>query len=79
MNIGLITAAKRFDETKGFKFISYAVWWIRQSIMQAIAENSRVVRLPLNKVSAIQKGASAFSKLEQEFERAPSHEEISVL
>ena len=70
-NIGLITAAKRFDETKGFKFISYAVWWIRQSIMQAIAENSRVVRLPLNKVSAIQKVASAFSKLEQEFERAP--------
>lgn len=76
-NIGLITAAKRFDETKGFKFISYAVWWIRQSIMQAIAENSRVVRLPLNKVSAIQKIASAFSKLEQQYERTPSNEEIS--
>jgi RNA polymerase primary sigma factor len=78
-NIGLITAAKRFDETKGFKFISYAVWWIRQSIMQAIAENSRVVRLPLNKVSAIQKIAHAFSKLEQEHERAPSNQEISEL
>ncbi len=78
-NIGLITAAKRFDETKGFKFISYAVWWIRQSIMQAIAENSRVVRLPLNKVSAIQKVAQAYSKLEQEFERAPSNDEISEL
>lgn len=77
-NIGLITAAKRFDETKGFKFISYAVWWIRQSIMQAIAENSRVVRLPLNKVSAIQKVAAAFSKLEQEYERAPSNDEISA-
>jgi RNA polymerase primary sigma factor len=76
-NIGLITAAKRFDETKGFKFISYAVWWIRQSIMQAIAENSRVVRLPLNKVSAIQKIAAAYSKLEQQHERAPSNEEIS--
>lgn len=78
-NIGLITAAKRFDETKGFKFISYAVWWIRQSIMQAIAENSRVVRLPLNKVSAIQKIAGAYSKLEQEYERAPTNEEISKL
>ena len=78
-NIGLITAAKRFDETKGFKFISYAVWWIRQSIMQAIAENSRVVRLPLNKVSAIQKIAQAYSKLEQKHERAPSNEEISEL
>jgi RNA polymerase primary sigma factor len=75
-NIGLIIAAKRFDETKGFKFISYAVWWIRQSIMQAIAENSRVVRLPLNKVSAIQKVSQAFSRLEQEYERAPSNEEI---
>ncbi len=76
-NIGLITAAKRFDETKGFKFISYAVWWIRQSIMQAIAENSRVVRLPLNKVSAIQKIANAYSRLEQEHERPPSNEEIA--
>lgn len=75
-NIGLIIAAKRFDETKGFKFISYAVWWIRQSIMQAIAENSRVVRLPLNKVSAIQKVSQAFSRLEQEYERPPSNEEI---
>jgi len=78
-NIGLITAAKRFDETKGFKFISYAVWWIRQSIMQAIAENSRVVRLPLNKVSAIQKIASAYSRLEQQHERAPSNDEIGEL
>lgn len=78
-NIGLITAAKRFDETKGFKFISYAVWWIRQSIMQAIAENSRVVRLPLNKVSAIQKIANAYSKLEQTHERTPSNFEISEL
>jgi len=75
-NIGLIIAAKRFDETKGFKFISYAVWWIRQSIMQAIAEHSRVVRLPLNKVSAIQKASQAFSKLEQEYERPPSNDEI---
>lgn len=75
-NIGLIIAAKRFDETKGFKFISYAVWWIRQSIMQAIAENSRVVRLPLNKVSAIQKVAQAFSQLEQKYERPPSNDEI---
>lgn len=75
-NIGLIIAAKRFDETKGFKFISYAVWWIRQSIMQAIAENSRVVRLPLNKVSAIQKVAQTYSRLEQEFERPPSNDEI---
>jgi len=78
-NIGLITAAKRFDETKGFKFISYAVWWIRQSIMQAIAENSRVVRLPLNKVSAIQKISQAYSKLEQKFERAPSNEELGEM
>ena len=78
-NIGLIIAAKRFDETKGFKFISYAVWWIRLSIMQAIAENSRVVRLPLNKVSAIQKVAQAFSQLEQRYERAPSNDEIGEL
>jgi RNA polymerase primary sigma factor len=78
-NIGLIIAAKRFDETKGFKFISYAVWWIRQSIMQAIAENSRVVRLPLNKVSAIQKVAQAYASLEQKFERPPSNDEIGEL
>lgn len=78
-NIGLIIAAKRFDETKGFKFISYAVWWIRQSIMQAIAENSRVVRLPLNKVSAIQKVAHAYASLEQKFERPPSNDEIGEL
>jgi RNA polymerase primary sigma factor len=78
-NIGLIIAAKRFDETKGFKFISYAVWWIRQSIMQAIAENSRVVRLPLNKVSAIQKVAQAYDSLEQKFERPPSNDEIGEL
>lgn len=78
-NIGLIIAAKRFDETKGFKFISYAVWWIRQSIMQAIAEHSRVVRLPLNKVSAIQKVAQAYSLLEQKYERAPSNDEIGEL
>jgi RNA polymerase primary sigma factor len=78
-NIGLIIAAKRFDETKGFKFISYAVWWIRQSIMQAIAEHSRVVRLPLNKVSAIQKVAQAYSTLEQKYERPPSNDEIGDL
>ena len=78
-NIGLIIAAKRFDETKGFKFISYAVWWIRQSIMQAIAENSRVVRLPLNKVSAIQKVSQAYSALEQKFERPPSNDEIGEM
>ncbi|RMG77632.1 MAG: RNA polymerase sigma factor RpoD/SigA [Bacteroidetes bacterium] len=78
-NIGLITAAKRFDETKGFKFISYAVWWIRQSIMQAIAEHSRVVRLPLNKVSAIQKVARKASELEQQHERMPTAEELSEL
>lgn len=78
-NIGLIIAAKRFDETKGFKFISYAVWWIRQNIMQAVAENARVVRLPLNKVSAIQRVSHAFSKLEQRFERPPSNDEIAEL
>jgi RNA polymerase primary sigma factor len=78
-NIGLITAAKRFDETKGFKFISYAVWWIRQSIMQAIAEHSRVVRLPLNKVSAIQKLARTIAELEQKYERVPTAQELSEL
>jgi RNA polymerase primary sigma factor len=76
-NIGLIKAAKRFDETKGFKFISYAVWWIRQSILQALAEHARIVRLPLNKIGSINKINQAFSKMEQEFERAPTPEEIA--
>ncbi len=74
-NLGLIKAAKRFDETKGFKFISYAVWWIRQSILQAIAEQSRIVRLPLNQVGSLSKISKAFSKLEQEYEREPSPED----
>jgi RNA polymerase primary sigma factor len=76
-NLGLIKAAQRFDETKGFKFISYAVWWIRQSILQAIAEQSRLVRLPLNQIGAINKVKKALSKLEQDFQREPSPEEIS--
>jgi RNA polymerase primary sigma factor len=75
-NLGLIKAAKRFDETKGFKFISYAVWWIRQSILQAIAEQS-IVRLPLNQVGSLSKISKAFSKLEQEYEREPSPEELA--
>lgn len=76
-NLGLIKAAQRFDETRGFKFISYAVWWIRQSILQALAEQSRIVRLPLNKIGAINKINKTFSKLEQELEREPSFHEIS--
>lgn len=78
-NLGLIKAAQRFDETRGFKFISYAVWWIRQSILQALAEQSRIVRLPLNKIGSINKINKAFSRLEQEFEREPTHEEIANL
>ena len=76
-NLGLIKAARRFDETKGFKFISYAVWWIRQSILQAIAEQSRIVRLPLNQVGSLSKISKAFSKLEQDYEREPSPEELA--
>ncbi|MEO6188847.1 MAG: RNA polymerase sigma factor RpoD/SigA [Ginsengibacter sp.] len=76
-NLGLIKAAQRFDETRGFKFISYGVWWIRQSIMQALAEQSRIVRLPLNKVGLTNRIARAFSYLEQEFERTPTAEELA--
>ena len=76
-NIGLIKAAKKFDETRGFKFISYAVWWIKQSIMQSIADQSRMVRLPLNRVGALTKISKIASVLEQEFERTPSTEEIA--
>ena len=75
-NLGLIKAAQRFDETRGFKFISYAVWWIRQSILQALAEQSRIVRLPLNKIGSINKINKAYAQLEQEHERQPSAEEI---
>jgi RNA polymerase primary sigma factor len=78
-NLGLIKAAQRFDETRGFKFISYAVWWIRQSILQALAEQSRIVRLPLNKVGSLNKINKAFSQLEQEFEREPTAEELAEL
>ncbi|MEI8202207.1 MAG: RNA polymerase sigma factor RpoD/SigA [Bacteroidota bacterium] len=78
-NMGLIKAAQRFDETRGFKFISYAVWWIRQSIMQAIAEQSRIVRLPLNKITSINKIKKAYSQLEQELQREPNAEEISLI
>ena len=77
-NLGLIKAAERFDETRGFKFISYAVWWIRQSIMQAIAEQSRMVRLHLNRVGTLNKLGKAYSKLEQEFERKPSAAELAT-
>ena len=76
-NLGLIKAAERFDETRGFKFISYAVWWIRQSVLQALAEHSRIVRLPLNRVGTISKINKASEKLEQEFERPPRADELS--
>jgi RNA polymerase primary sigma factor len=76
-NVGLIKAAERFDETRGFKFISYAVWWIRQSILQALAEQARIVRLPLNKIGSINKINKAYSELEQKFERPPSAEELA--
>jgi RNA polymerase primary sigma factor len=76
-NVGLVKAAKRFDETRGFKFISYAVWWIRQAILQALAEQSRIVRLPLNKIGSINKIKKAFSYLEQSNERPPSADEIA--
>src|ERR1700738_1330942 len=76
-NLGLIKAAQRFDETRGFKFISYAVWWIRQSILQALAEQSRIVRLPLNKVGLTNRIQKAYSQLEQQFEREPSPEELA--
>ncbi len=78
-NVGLIKAAQRFDETRGFKFISYAVWWIRQSILQSLAEQARIVRLPLNKVGLTNKIQKAFTQLEQEFEREPSAEELATL
>ena len=78
-NLGLIKAAEKFDETRGFKFISYAVWWIRQSILQALAEQSRIVRLPLNQVGSLNKISKALSKFEQENERQPSNEELSEM
>ncbi|HZI25824.1 MAG TPA: RNA polymerase sigma factor RpoD/SigA [Chryseolinea sp.] len=76
-NVGLIKAAKRFDETRGFKFISYAVWWIRQSIMQALAEQSRIVRLPLNRVGSLNKINQTFSQLEQKYQREASNQEVA--
>src|SRR5690606_25258996 len=76
-NLGLIKAAKRFDEKRGFKFISYAVWWIRQSIMQALAEQARIVRLPLNRCGCLSKISKTFAELEQKFQREPSTEEIA--
>ncbi len=78
-NLGLIKAAEKFDETRGFKFISYAVWWIRQSILQALAEQARIVRLPLNQVGSLNKINKAFQRFEQEFERKPSAEELAEL
>jgi RNA polymerase primary sigma factor len=78
-NLGLIKAAHRFDETKGFKFISYAVWWVRQSIMQALAEHARVVRLPINRVSELNRIGKTYSVLEQEFEREPTLDEVAKL
>ena len=77
-NVGLIKAAQRFDETRGFKFISYAVWWIRQAILQSLAEQARIVRLPLNKIGSLNKITKVFSRLEQEFEREPSAYEIAI-
>ena len=76
-NLGLIKAAQRFDETRGFKFISYAVWWIRQSLLQALAEQSRIVRLPLNKIGSINKISKTLAQLEQEYQREPSPDEIA--
>src|SRR5210317_1808959 len=76
-NVGLIKAAEKFDETRGFKFISYAVWWIRQSIMQALAEHSRIVRLPMNRVSSLNKISRTFSELEQKFQRDPMADELA--
>jgi len=78
-NLGLMKAAQRFDETRGFKFISYAVWWIRQSILQALAEQARIVRLPVNKIGSINRINRAFARLEQEFEREPSSQEIAEM
>jgi RNA polymerase primary sigma factor len=78
-NLGLIKAAQRFDETRGFKFISYAVWWIRQSILQSLAEQARIVRLPLNKIGSVNKVNNAFARLEQEYQREPTSEEIAEL
>ena len=78
-NLGLIKAAKRFDETRGFKFISYAVWWIRQAILQSLAEQARIVRLPVNKIGSINRINRAFSRLEQEYEREPSLHEIAEM
>src|ERR1700760_806491 len=78
-NVGLIKAAMRFDETRGFKFISYAVWWIRQSIMQALAEQSRIVRLPLNRIGSVNKMLKTFTELEQQYQREPTAEELATV